>query len=155
MYAVNFEKRPGDLGVTAIVLADAPETALEKVSIMSRRYMRVTRQATVFEIKHAAIDWETGRNCMIQVERRPFKVAVIEGDPRQWPTLRDWREGSVYEFHVETGKASRWRDSHGGRPLRGRQVQRRAAGVNCLYFMMGDARPLSPGRLDAVVQALG
>ena len=32
MYSVDFEKRPGDLGTTAIVLADAPEAALEKAS---------------------------------------------------------------------------------------------------------------------------
>ena len=30
MYSVDFENRPGDLGVTAIVFADAPEAALEK-----------------------------------------------------------------------------------------------------------------------------
>jgi hypothetical protein len=30
MYSVDFENRPGDLGVTTVVLADAPEAALEK-----------------------------------------------------------------------------------------------------------------------------
>ena len=30
MYSINFEKHPGDLGITAIVLADTPEAALEK-----------------------------------------------------------------------------------------------------------------------------
>jgi len=39
-YAVNIEKHPGDLGVTATVLADAPETGLEKVFIMFRRLAR-------------------------------------------------------------------------------------------------------------------
>jgi hypothetical protein len=32
MYSVDFENRPGDLGGAAIVLADAPEAALEKAS---------------------------------------------------------------------------------------------------------------------------
>jgi hypothetical protein len=30
MYSVDFENRPGDLGTTAVVLADAPGAALEK-----------------------------------------------------------------------------------------------------------------------------
>jgi hypothetical protein len=30
MYSVDFERHPGNLGGTAIVLADAPEAALEK-----------------------------------------------------------------------------------------------------------------------------
>jgi hypothetical protein len=30
MYSVDFERYPGDLGVTVIVLADAPGTAPEK-----------------------------------------------------------------------------------------------------------------------------
>ena len=30
MFAVGFKRRPGDLGTTAIVLADAPGAALEK-----------------------------------------------------------------------------------------------------------------------------
>jgi hypothetical protein len=30
MYSVDFENRPGELGATAIVLANAPGTALEK-----------------------------------------------------------------------------------------------------------------------------
>jgi hypothetical protein len=30
MCSVDFENCPGDLGTTAVVLADAPETALEK-----------------------------------------------------------------------------------------------------------------------------
>jgi hypothetical protein len=30
MYSSDFENRPGDLGLTAVVLADAPEAALEK-----------------------------------------------------------------------------------------------------------------------------
>jgi hypothetical protein len=29
-YSVDFENRPGDWGVTAVVLADVPEAALEK-----------------------------------------------------------------------------------------------------------------------------
>jgi hypothetical protein len=30
MYSVDFERNPGDLGVAAVVPADAPGTALEK-----------------------------------------------------------------------------------------------------------------------------
>jgi hypothetical protein len=30
MYSVDFERHSGDLGATAVVLADAPGTALEK-----------------------------------------------------------------------------------------------------------------------------
>jgi hypothetical protein len=30
MYSVDFENRPGDLGGTTVVLANAPEAALEK-----------------------------------------------------------------------------------------------------------------------------
>ena len=33
MYAVNFEKHQGDLGLTAIVLADTPGAALEKKTL--------------------------------------------------------------------------------------------------------------------------
>ncbi len=32
MYSVDFENRPGDLGTTAVVLADAPGDVLEKAS---------------------------------------------------------------------------------------------------------------------------
>jgi hypothetical protein len=32
MYSVDIENRPGDLGTTAIVLANVPEVALEKAS---------------------------------------------------------------------------------------------------------------------------
>jgi hypothetical protein len=36
MYSVDFENHPSDLGITAIVLADAPEAALEKVCKLFR-----------------------------------------------------------------------------------------------------------------------
>ena len=66
MYSVDFENRPGDLGVTAIVLADAPEAALEKVCKLFREYRRVSCRDHVFEVEYAEIDWETGRAFVIQ-----------------------------------------------------------------------------------------
>ena len=36
MLAIDFEHHPGDFGVTAIVLVDAPEGALERPSTCSR-----------------------------------------------------------------------------------------------------------------------
>lgn len=51
MFAVDFERNPGNLGATAIVLADAPEVALEKPFKLFPEYHRVSRGGHVFEIE--------------------------------------------------------------------------------------------------------
>ena len=45
MYSVDFESHPGDLGTTAIVLADALGAAPEKAFNLFPEYRRVSRQS--------------------------------------------------------------------------------------------------------------
>ena len=85
MYSVNFEKRPGGLGITAIVLADAPAVALEKIFRLFPEYRRVRRRGHVFEIDYAEIDWDTGRDFVIQVKKRPPRLLLYKRDARQGP----------------------------------------------------------------------
>jgi hypothetical protein len=84
MFAAEFECHPGDLGVTAIVLADAPEAALGKVFNLFPEYRRVSRRGHVFDVEYAGIDWKTGRAFVIQVRKRPPKLQGL-GDARQGP----------------------------------------------------------------------
>ena len=85
MYAVNFEKHPGDLGLTAIVLADAPGAALEKIFNLFPEYLRVGRRGHVFEIDYAEIDWDTGRSFVLQVKKRPPRLLLYKRDARHGP----------------------------------------------------------------------
>ena len=84
MFAAEFERHPGDLGATAIVLADAPEARLEKVFSLFPEYRRVSRREHVFEVEYAEIDWETNRAFLIQVKKRPPRLQGLS-DVRQGP----------------------------------------------------------------------
>jgi len=129
MFAVDFKNHPGDLGTTAIVLADAPEAALEKAFNMFPEYRRASRPGQVFEIDYAEIDWDTGRNFVIQVKKRPPNLLLYKHAARLGPRVRTWREGSLDERHADLAEAFRWRDwrrrvqshrnYHGGHPLPG------------------------------------
>jgi len=95
MYAVDFKNRPGDLGTTAIVLADAPEAAQEKAFDMFPECRRAGRPGRVFEIEYAEIDWDTGRNFVIQARKRPPMLLLYKGDARRGPRAGNLREGSL------------------------------------------------------------
>jgi hypothetical protein len=92
MHSVDFENRPGDLGTTAIVLADAPEAALEKAFNLFPEYRRVSRRGHVFEVEYCEIDWETGRAFVIQREKRPPRLQGL-GDARQGPRAGELEGG--------------------------------------------------------------
>ena len=167
MYAVDFENRPGDLGATAIVLADAPEAALEKVFNLFPEYRRVSRRGHVFEIDYAEIDWDTGRAFVIQVKKRPPRLQDM-GDARQGPEGR--RTGGraarmsvtqVWErlFIGGIGDAEALAESNPSKspqwsPCAGREVQKGAPGINYLHFPLRDARPIPVGRFDEIIDAL-
>ena len=93
MYAVDFKKHPGDLGVTAIVLADAPAAALEKAFNMFPEYRRASRPGHVFEIEYAEIDWDTARNFVIQVKKRPPNLLLYKYAARQGPRAGELEGG--------------------------------------------------------------
>jgi hypothetical protein len=95
MFAVDFKRRPGDLGTTAIVLADAPEAALEKAFNMFPEYLRAGRPGRVFEIEYAEIDWDTGQNFVIQVRKRPPNLLLYKHAARRGPGVRSWRDGCL------------------------------------------------------------
>ena len=110
MFAVDFKRLPGDLGTTAIVLADSPETALERALNMFLEYRRATRPGHVFEIEYAEIDWDTGRDFVIQVKKRPPNLLLYKHAARLGPRVRSWREGSLEKRHASLAEAFRWRD---------------------------------------------
>jgi hypothetical protein len=110
MFAVDFKRLPGDLGTTAIVLADAPEDALEKAFSMFPEYRQASRPGHVFEIEYAEIDWDTGRDFVIQVKKRPPNLLLYKHAARLGPRVRSWREGRLEERHASLAEAFRWRD---------------------------------------------
>ena len=81
MYSVDFENRPGDLGVTVIVVADAPEAALQKVFSLFPEYQRASRRGHVCEAEFAEIDWETGRAFVIHVKKRAPRLQGMGDGP--------------------------------------------------------------------------
>ncbi len=95
IYAVDFKRRPGDLGTTAIVLADVPEAALEKASSVFPEYRRASRPGHAFEIEYAEIDWDTGQNFVIQVKKRPPNLLLYKAHARRGPRAGIWREGCL------------------------------------------------------------
>jgi len=95
IYAVDFKRRPGDLGTTAIVLADAPEAALEKAFNMFPECLRTGRPGHVFEIEYAEIDWDTGQNFVIQVRKRPPNLLLYKDGARRGPRVGIWRDGCI------------------------------------------------------------
>jgi hypothetical protein len=115
MFAVGFKRRPGGLGTTAIVLADAPGAALEKAFNMFPKYRRAGRPGHGFEIEYAEIDWDTGRNFVIQVAKRPPNLLLYKCAARREPRAGIWREGGFCG---------------------------RNAPVNYLCFLPHDARPV-------------
>jgi hypothetical protein len=129
MFAVDFKRRPGDLGTTAIVLADSPEAALEKASNMFPEYRRAGRPGHVFEIEYAEIDWDTGRDFVIQVKKRPPNLLLYKAHARRGPRVRNRREGNRDEGHAGLEEAvyrRDWRrrvqshpDYHGGHAVPG------------------------------------
>jgi len=92
VFAVDFERHPGDLGATAIVLADAREAALEKVFKLFPEYRRVSRRGHVFEADFVEVDWETGRALVIQRKKWPPKLQDL-GDARQEPEAGELEGG--------------------------------------------------------------
>ena len=92
MYSVDFECLPADLGVTAIVLADAPAAALEKVFNLFPEYRRASRRGHVCEAEYAEIDWDTGRAFVIHVKKRPPRLQGL-GDARQGPRAGELEGG--------------------------------------------------------------
>jgi len=83
MYSVDFENRPGDLGVSVVILADAPEAALEKVFSLFPEYQRASRRGHVCEAEYAEIDWETGRAFAVRWKRRLPTLLPNTGDARK------------------------------------------------------------------------
>ena len=92
MYSGGFENRPGDLGTTAIVVADAPEAAVEKAFNLFPEYRRVSRRGHVFEVEYAEVDWDTGRAFVIQVKKRPPRLQGL-GDARHGPRAGELEGG--------------------------------------------------------------
>jgi len=95
IYAADFKRRPGDLGTTAIVLADSPEAALEKAFNTFPEYRRAGRPGHVFEIEYAEIDWDTGQNFVIQVRKRPPNLLLYKDGARRGPRAGIWRDGCI------------------------------------------------------------
>ena len=95
MFAVDFKRRPGDLGTTAIVLADSPEAALEKAFNMFPEFLREGRPGHVFEIEYAEIDWDTGQNFVIQVRKWPPNLLRYKAHARRGLRAGSWREGCL------------------------------------------------------------
>jgi hypothetical protein len=95
MFAVDFKRRPGDLGTTAIVLADAPEAALEKAFNMFPEYRRAGRPGHAFEIEYVEIDWDAGRNFVIQARIRPPNLMLYKCVARRGPRPGSRREGCL------------------------------------------------------------
>jgi len=95
MFAVDFKRLPGDLGTTAIVMAAAPEAALEKAFSMFPEYRRASRPGHAFEIECAQIDWDTGQNFVIQVRKRPPNLLLYKCAARRGLRAGSWGDGCL------------------------------------------------------------
>ena len=73
MLAVDFELHPGDLGATVIVLASAPEAALDRAFQLFPEYLRDGRHGHTREIECAAIDWKSGLASVVERKMRNHK----------------------------------------------------------------------------------
>jgi hypothetical protein len=164
MFEVDFERRPGDLGARSIVMAVAPQAALETACGLFPEHLRAGQQPFVREIDHVEIDWETGRAFVIQRERR----ALIVGDCCQNEIKARRRDGrrvddmtriwerlflgglSAAEVLAELNEF----DIATVVNLGTEEVCARAQGANYLGFPIVSARPISASQFDAIMDAM-
>ena len=61
IYAVEFLRRPGDLGFTAIVRASSAERARQETWRLFPEYRRLSSATRVHLLDYAEVDWDLGR----------------------------------------------------------------------------------------------
>jgi hypothetical protein len=83
IYAVEFFRRPGDLGFTAIVRASDGDNARREAWRLFPEYQRLSSATRVHVLDYAEVDWDSGRVVVIKRQRRlptPVFFAVDDED---------------------------------------------------------------------------
>jgi hypothetical protein len=77
VYAVEFRRHPGDLGVVIVVLAESRTKAIEEAWRLFPEYKRDAVSGCVYAIQYAEIDWDNGRAFVVRRKTRPTIPKLI------------------------------------------------------------------------------
>jgi hypothetical protein len=83
VYAVEFRRHQGDLGVVIVVLAESRTKAIEEAWRLFPEYKRDAVSGRVYAIQYAEIDWENGRAFVMRRKTRPTIPKLIETSRRE------------------------------------------------------------------------
>jgi hypothetical protein len=82
IYAVEFFRRPGDLGFTAIVRASSGDNARREAWRLFPEYRRLSSATRVHALDYAEVDWDSGRVIVMKRQHRmPTPVFFAVDDP--------------------------------------------------------------------------
>src|ERR1700751_884467 len=70
IYAVEFYRRPGDLGFTAIVRASKGDDARREAWRLFPEYRRLSSATRVHLLDYAEVDWDAGRVIVMKRQHR-------------------------------------------------------------------------------------
>jgi hypothetical protein len=80
IYAVEFFRRPGDLGFTAIVRASNGDNARREAWRLFPEYLRLSSATRVHLLDYAEVDWDSGRVIVTKRQRRMPTPVFFQGD---------------------------------------------------------------------------
>src|ERR1035437_9578272 len=81
LYAVEFERHPGDLRVSIIVSATCELTAVVETLRRFPEYLGFASQTDVIPIDYAEIDWQTGRCFVGKRQKKPVLPEFFADEP--------------------------------------------------------------------------
>lgn len=90
LYVVEFERHPGDLGVSVIVRAISGIDAQLEAFRLFPEYKRQSSDTFPHLLDYAEIDWHSGQCFVMKRKRRPVAVFTVdEPTPRHRSTKRE------------------------------------------------------------------
>jgi hypothetical protein len=90
IYIVEFERHPGDLGVSLILRAECEVAARLQAWRRFPEHKRLSSQTRVSALEYAEVDWQTGRVLIIKRKRRPAIPPLLAEEPNQ-DFNNDWQ----------------------------------------------------------------
>ena len=90
IYIVEFERHPGDLGVSLILRAECEVVARLQAWRRFPEYKRIASQTGVPALDYAEVDWQTGRVLIVKRKKRAAIPALLDEEPDQ-DFNNDWQ----------------------------------------------------------------
>ena len=110
IYIVEFERHPGDLGVSLILRAECEVAARLQAWRRFLEYKRIASRTRVSALDYAEVDHESGRVLIMKRKKRPAIPALLDEEPDQ-DFNNDWQ--------IEEGNLTATRTSWPPTPTRG------------------------------------